>query len=378
VLRPPLVALLATLAACAQTTPEGSERPQPTNIGLRNMRAEEDAGFAKAIEPRSLSFPFDHGSHPEFRTEWWYFTGTLAAANGNRYGFELTFFRVALRPPDATSRPSAWGTDQIWMAHLAVTDAAGHRFIARERMAREALDLAGVTANPLRISVKSWTATLVPDDAAETWELDARDEDVHLTLGLTTRTPPILNGERGLDRKGPEAGNASYYYSEPRLTASGALSLDGKELAVSGEAWMDREWSTGALRAGIAGWDWFGLRLSDGSSLMYYRLRRVDGTADSFSSGTWVDAAGQSTRLGREDLTLTPLEHWTSPVSGVRYPVAWHLRVHPANVELDVRPYIRDQELNLSVRYWEGAVRGGGEGPDGHVTADGYLELAGY
>jgi predicted secreted hydrolase len=370
--------LLPALAACSQATSGRPDRPQTANIGLRYMQAGEDAGFAKAVEPRALRFPIDHGSHPDFRTEWWYFTGTLQAAGGDRYGFELTFFRVALAPAAAAPRPSAWGTGQIWMAHLAVTDATGHRFVARERMAREAIGLAGVTTAPLRVRVKGWTATLMQNDETETWELNAFDEGVRLKLRLATRAPPILNGDHGLDRKGPEPGNASYYYSEPRLAASGVLSLDDKEVAVRGEAWMDREWSTSALDADIAGWDWFGLRLSDGSSLMYYRLRRVDGTADAFSGGTWVDAAGRSTRLARADVELAPLKHWTSPVSGARYPVAWHLRVPGAGVDFDLEPYLNDQELNLSVRYWEGAVRGDGHGPDGHFTADGYLELAGY
>jgi predicted secreted hydrolase len=214
------ILLLPPLAACSQATPGPSDRPQTANIGLRYMRTGEDAGFAKAVEPRELTFPIDHGSHPDFRTEWWYFTGTLQAAGGDRYGFELTFFRVALAPAAAAPRPSAWGTGQIWMAHLAVTDPTGQRFVARERMAREAIGLAGVTTEPLRVRVKAWTATLVQNDETETWELDALDEGVRLKLRLATRAPPILNGDHGLDRKGPEPGNASYYYSVPRLATS--------------------------------------------------------------------------------------------------------------------------------------------------------------
>ncbi len=216
------------------------------------------------------------------------------------------------------------------------------------------------------------------DGDGETWELRANDGDVGVALRLATHQAPVLNGDRGLDRKGSEPGNASYYYSEPRLAATGFVSLEGKQVAVKGRAWLDREWSTSALSAGIAGWDWFGLRLSDGGSLMYYRLRRADGTADAFSSGTWVDAAGHPTRLGPGDVELAPLEHWSSPVSGARYPVAWHVRVRATDIDFDIRPYLPEQELNLSVRYWEGAVHGDGEGPGGPLMVEGYLELAGY
>jgi predicted secreted hydrolase len=142
---------------------------------------------------------------------------------------------------------------------------------------------------------------------------------------------------------------------------------------------MDREWSTSALGADVVGWDWFGLRLSDGGSLMFYRLRRHDGTADAFSGGMLVNGAGRGQRLERDDVELTPIDYWTSPLGGTRYPIAWRLKVPSAQLALELRPYVPDQELNLSVRYWEGAVRGAGTGPEGsNVTADGYVELAGY
>jgi predicted secreted hydrolase len=369
--------LVVCLAACS-APPAGRTGDGPTtNMGLRYMRAGDDHGFAKALAPRPLVFPADHADHPAFRTEWWYFTGTLEAADGGAYGFELTFFRVALAP-DGDSRPSAWGTEQVWMAHLAITDSPGRRFVARERIARQALGLSGVSAAPLQVRVENWTATMTAENGRERWELAANDGDVALELRLETSAAPVLNGDRGLDRKGPEPGNASYYYSQPRMSADGSLMVDGKDLAVHGAAWMDREWSTSALGPDTAGWDWFGLRLSDGGSLMYYRLRRKDGTADRFSSGTLVDGAGVRTQLGPDDVELAPVDDWTSPVSGTRYPVAWRLRVPSAGISLEIQPYLADQELNVSVRYWEGAVRGRGAGPGGSLTAEGYLELAGY
>ncbi len=375
-----LAVSLLLIAACSQEGASGDARLPSANIGLRYLRAQDDPGFAKANEPRALAFPADHGSHPEFRTEWWYFTGNLKSADGSLYGFELTFFRVGLRPPEGDApRRSAWGKNQVWMAHFAVTDAAKQRFVARERIAREALDLAGAEAAPTRVWVKGWSAARADDSEHERWQLSARDGELGLQLNLATDEAPVLNGEAGLDRKGPEPGNASYYYSLPRLATTGVLELDGREIAVQGSTWMDREWSTSALGEDIVGWDWFGLRLSDGGSLMFYRLRRHDGTADTFSGGVLVDGGGRGRRLGRDDVELTPIEYWTSPVRGTRYPVAWRLKIPSGQLALELRPYVPDQELNLSVRYWEGAVRGGGPGPGGsRVTADGYLELAGY
>jgi len=368
------------IAACSRQDASDDARPPSANVGLRYLRAQDDAGFETASEPRSLVFPEDHGSHPRFRTEWWYFTGNLQSADGSRYGFELTFFRVGLRPPEGGSRSgSAWGKAQVWMAHLAVTDAAQQRFVARERIAREALGLAGAEPWATRVWVKGWTATRAGDGDQERWQLSARDGDLGLQLDLATHEAPVLNGNAGLDRKGPEPGSASYYYSLPRLATSGVLMIDGREIAVTGSSWMDREWSTSALGADVVGWDWFGLRLSDGGSLMFYRLRRRDGTAGAFSGGTLVDAAGRRNRLGRDDVELTPIDYWTSPLRGTRYPIAWRLRVPSEQIALEVRPFAPNQELNLSVRYWEGAVSGSGTGPGGdQVTADGYLELAGY
>jgi predicted secreted hydrolase len=375
-----LAVSLVLLAACSHEGAGGDAQQPSANVGLRYLRTQDDPRFAKANEPRRLVFPADHGSHPQFRTEWWYFTGNLASTDGSLYGFELTFFRVGLRPPETDSpRRSAWAKNQIWMAHLALTDAAKQRFVARERIAREALDVAGTEQAPTRVWVKGWSAARADDGEHERWRLSARDEDIGLQLSLATDEAPVLNGEVGLDRKGPAHGNASYYYSLPRLATTGVLELDGRAVAVQGSAWMDREWSTSALGDDVVGWDWFGLRLSDGGSLMFYRLRRQDGTANAFSGGMLVDGAGRARRLGRDDVELTPIDYWTSSLRGTRYPIAWRLKAPSAQLALEIRPYVPDQELNLSVRYWEGAVRGDGTGPGGsHMAAEGYLELAGY
>jgi predicted secreted hydrolase len=336
-------------------------------------------GFARATTPREFEFPADHGSHPTYRTEWWYFTGNLATDGGRHFGFELTFFRYALVPPNAArAGESAWRTEQIWMAHFALTDTGNGRFMARERLTRGALGLAGAESEPLRVWVEDWSAAGDHANGELTLALEASDDGMALELDLTSTVPPVAQGERGLDVKGAGVGNASYYYSIPRLAARGTLTVAGERFAVTGLAWLDREWSTSSLEPGTVGWDWFALHLSDGSNLMFYRLRTAAGDASPYSGGTLVGRDGVETRLGASDVELTPLDYWTSPDTGVRYPVAWRLVAAQAGLTLAIEPYLESQELDLSVRYWEGAVRARGSGPGGPVTAQGYLELAGY
>ncbi len=344
-----------------------------TGLGFLGGGPGGSQGFARALAPRAFEFPADYGSHPRFRTEWWYFTGNVATAAGRHFGFELTFFRYALAPERPASR-SAWATNQIYMAHFAVTDVQNGRLIAAEHLARGALGLAGAQAAPFRVWVENWEAT--GDDGA--FRLRAASDRAKLDLRLDPKTPPIPNGDHGLDRKGPEPGNASFYYSIPKLSVEGTLAVGGATDAVHGAAWMDREWSTSALDAAEAGWDWFALQLSDGRELMFYRIRRKDGTSSPFSGGSLIDSQGHRVRLGPGDVELEPLRYWTSRASGARYPVAWRLALPERKLELIVRPYVRDQELDLTVRYWEGAIAVRGSAAGRPISGEGYLELAGY
>jgi predicted secreted hydrolase len=365
------------LVACGDVAEQRAVTQQRT--GLRLLGGEAGDGFARATQPRELEFPADHGAHPTYRTEWWYFTGNLATARGRHFGFELTFFRYALAPHEAQrDGASAWRAEQVWMAHFAITDTEGRRFIARERLTREALGLAGATTEPLRISVKDWSAAGEGLGDELKLRLDARDDTIALSLDLASTVRHVAHGDRGLDAKGAGEGNASHYYSVPRLAADGRVTVDGETFAVSGLAWLDREWSTSSLDPGTEGWDWFALHLSDGSSLMFYRLRTRSGEATSYSSGSIVRADGVRMPLAANDVALTVLEHWTSDATGVRYPVAWRLAAPTAGLTVEIRPYLENQELDLSVRYWEGAVRVAGQGPGGPLTGQGYLELAGY
>jgi predicted secreted hydrolase len=365
------------LAGCGE--PEAArDMATPGLTGVRFLNAEPPAGFNRATAPRAFSFPADHGAHTGYRTEWWYFTGNLTGTRGNAYGFELTFFKIGLRG-ESLARESRWATDTIWMAHFALTDVAAGSFNADERLSRGTHGLAGAELEPFRVWVEDWSATGDFRGSTGRMTLNAESTAAAIDLELSGFERIVLQGERGFDRKGPELGNASYYYSAPRLDVTGTVRT-GESAAeeVSGLAWMDREWGTSALSEGVAGWDWFALRLDDGRDLMFYRMRRDDGAASPFSGGSLTDSAGNSRRLRAEDVELETAELWRSPASGVTYPVAWRMRVPAEELELAITPSLRDQELRLSVRYWEGAVEIAGRSRGAEIRGSGYLELAGY
>jgi predicted secreted hydrolase len=332
----------------------------------------DTSGFARALSPRSFVFPDDHGPHPDFRSEWWYFTGNLQAGQ-RRFGYQLTIFRQALAA-ETPPRASAWATRQAYMAHLAVTDVEGRRFVALERLSRDGLGLAGAQASPFRVWLEDWEMSgLFPI------RLQAREPGkVALDLIVGEGRGPVLQGEAGLSRKGPEPGNASYYYSFTRLPTRGRLALGGESFEVTGASWFDREWSTSALGPTLAGWDWLALHLSDGRDLMVYRLRRKDGTAAPESRATLIDAQGATRVFGPGAFSFRETAWWTSPHTGARYPTALVIEIPSADISLETSPLLDDQELLLSLRYWEGAVSAQGRAGGAPLTASGYLELTGY
>jgi predicted secreted hydrolase len=374
----PALLLSAVLALCSHAhAQEVDHTPTLFNLlGTDGHDAATDAGggYATADEPREFVFPLDHGAHPEYHNEWWYFTGNLATADGRRFGYQWVLFRAALTP-QPVERSSRWGADQAYMSHFAVTDAAGKRFRFFERYARGAAGLAGVQTEPLRLWLEDWS--LEEQAGAGGWRLQASADEVGLELELQALKPVVLQGERGLSRKSAAPGNASYYYSISRLASRGILRLAGQTHDVSGYSWLDREWGTSALAEDQQGWDWFALQLDDDTDFMFYLLRRKDGTVDPFSRGVLIDRVGQTTALGLEDIELAVLDHWRSP-RGVRYPARWRLSVASHDVVLDIRPLIPDQELDATVRYWEGAVEVAGSVKKRPVTGRGYVELVGY
>lgn len=332
------------------------------------------AGFARAVEKRRFSFPADHGPHPGFRNEWWYFTGNLTTAEGRRFGYQLTFFRAALAP-EPVARPSHWGANQVYLAHFALTDVEKGGFQAAERFSRAALDLAGAGGRPLVVHLEDWSAREIGADPW-TMRLSAAQESYAIDLTVRQSLPPVLNGDQGLSRKSGTVGNASYYYSMPRMATQGTVRVGAETFHVAGLSWFDREWSTSALEPGQTGWDWFALHLDDGRSLMFYRMRRQDGTADPASSGTLVAADGGATTLTAADVAIEETASWRSPDTGIVYPARWRLKIPRARLDLELVPMVAGQELAVTFRYWEGAVRIAGK--NGSPGGTGYVELTGY
>ena len=357
-------------------TAAADEAAMPESRLSELLSDDGDPGFEKAIEARTFEFPEDHGPHPAFRNEWWYVTGNLDDEDGRRFGFELTIFRFALTPgPVATE--SNWRSNQVYIAHFAVTDAGRERFYTAERYSRGALGLAGASADPFRVWIDDWEIASQAEGRPERWRLHAADPGFALDVALTAAKAPVLNGDDGLSQKSAEPGNASYYYSITRWLTTGSLRIGDDEFRVSGLSWLDREWSSSALGADQLGWDWFALQLSDGSELMFYNLRKLDGSQDEHSAGTWTNADGISTHLARDAVEITVTDTWESPEGGV-YPSAWTLRAPGQGLDLRIRPVMADQELFTTVRYWEGAVDVQGERLGAPIEGRGYVELTGY
>lgn len=425
--------------------PSSSEEVPRTS--LADALDADTTGYRRAAAPRTFSFPRDHGPHPGYRTEWWYFTGHLQAveentgAAGNRagangsgrevsdharpvpapggeasFGYELTIFRVAMRPParrtesgrsdpdgDSASAPvrmvdSDWATSQFFVGHFGVSEFRRERHRAFERFSRGGAGLAGARTKPFEVWLEDWfirsveslgaSAVVARGDTSMPFvrrdssifpiRLRASQGGTAVDLTLFPLKEPVLQGEAGLSKKGPGAGNASYYYSIPRLATSGHVVSEGDTVAARGLSWMDREWSTSALGSEQVGWDWFALQLDDGRDLMYYRLRNRDGTASRFSEGVLVGPEGTVRRFGSAEVELTVLDRWTDPDTGAEYPIAWTLAVPDEDLDLRIRARFPDQLMRLGVRYWEGAVSVEGSGDGTPLAGQGYVELTGY
>ena len=355
--------------------------PLQTQLTLaESLNRTDMTGFLRADKPRQFSFPADHGPHDGYAVEWWYYTGNLRDASGREFGYQFTIFRSAFRPPtpDASGAPqSAWRGATAYMAHLAVTDVAGQQFFAYERFNRDALGIAGAQAAPFKVWLDNWQVASSTPDVAQ-MQLRAAHGAVALDLQLDNRMLPVLQGNAGLSQKSAGVGNASYYYSVPRMATTGTLTIAGQVYQVTGTSWMDREWSTSALAADQVGWDWFAVHLDDGSDVMLYHLRRRDGSIDPYSGGSWRDASGKVTTLTSADIELKPVGEWTSPHTGAIYPASWQLRIARMGLDVTVTPLLADQELPVTVRYWEGAVAVTGQRTNQAIKGNGYLEMTGY
>jgi predicted secreted hydrolase len=335
--------------------------------------------WRQAIGPWKWDFPKDHGSHPEFRTEWWYFTGNLKDTSKKWFGYQLTFFRQGVLFK-AKDQSSPWAIRDVYLAHFTVTDVNADQFWYADRASRRGPGLAGAAEEGMDVWLLNWTARMERNRI----RLEARHQGMELSLDLAPRKPIVLHGKNGLSRKGPMEGQASYYSSYTDLDTRGFLKtpLSHSPIQVNGTSWFDHEFGSNQLAPDQAGWDWFSLHLSEGQDLMVYFLRRKDGTIEPSSSGTWVTRSGESLHLTLSDIHVEVLDHWTSPRSGGRYPSRWRMKVPSAKIELEMSALVPSQELltggSTGVTYWEGAVAGKGILAGKPITCEGYVELTGY
>ena len=341
-------------------------------LGIRRTQAAETpAGSFAAVRPGyRISFPRDHGSQPEYRIEWWYVTGWLRSAGQADCGFQITFFRARPRPPDGN--PSRFSPEHIIIAHAAIADSRHGRLLHVQRAARQGFGLAGSDTGNTRVWLDRWQ--LARDGTTYRSVIAARE--MALNLVMTAEQPPLLQGVDGYSRKGPRAESASHYYSIPHLRVAGEMRAGDRMQPVTGEAWLDHEWSSSYLEPDAAGWDWTGINLDDGGALMALRIRdRRGGTL--WAGGAWRDAAGRTRNFSPAEVRMTPLRRWRSPRTGAEYPVAFDVAAGP--LEFRLEPLMDDQENDTRATtgavYWEGAMRASREGRD---IGRGFLELTGY
>jgi len=335
--------------------------------------------WKQAVGPWKWSFPRDHGSHPDFRTEWWYFTGNLSDTSARRFGYQLTFFRqgVVFKVKDPST---PWSVRDLFPGHFALTDVSARRFAYAERLSRGGPGLAGAARNQMDVWLLNWSARMKEN----TIRIEAKDQAMEIFLELTPRKPIVFQGQNGLSKKGPKEGQASYYFSYTDLATKGWIKTPTlpSPLLVKGRSWLDHEFGSNQLASNQVGWDWFSLCLSNGQDLMIYFLRRSDGSVEPTSAGALVSSDGRTTNLSLSEMSVEVLDHWKSSKTGGKYPSRWKIKIPVAGIELAVNPLLADQELvtegSTGVVYWEGAVDGRGRSRGQEVTCEGYVEMTGY
>jgi predicted secreted hydrolase len=338
----------------------------------------EAAEFRQALPGYVFSFPRDHYSHDDFRTEWWYYTGHLRTAGGEEYGYQVTFFRSGVA--EARTNPSRWAARNLYLAHFAISDIPRRAFRYAERINRGGPggSGAGASEKALRVWIGDWEAA----GDGTTHRLRAREGDLALDLTLVSQKPPVVHGEQGISQKGEGKGHASHYYSLTRLKTAGTLAVRGRSVPVTGLSWMDHEYGSTQLGPDQVGWDWFSLQFTDGTELMLYHIRRSDGRPDPYSAGTWVGTDGQVVRLRRADFQIEVLDRWKSPRGKGIYPIKWRLSLPTLGLEVTVMPVFPDQELDTArstrVIYWEGAALAEGTARGRRLDGRGYVEMTGY
>lgn len=368
-----LVCILLVLVGCASPT----RRVASASVVEALSRGQGD--FALAMAPIPLTFPRDHGPHPEYRTEWWYFIGNLTDDQGRRYGYQLTFFRSSLAA-EVPQRDSELATNQLYMAHFAVTSVPAGRHLSFERFSRGAGGLAGAQGEPsFGVWLEDWTARQTGPGTYELTATTQHDEGpvaLHLTLRETR--PPLLHGDAGLSQKGPEPGNANYYYSLVQLETTGELTIAGERHNVTGVSWMDHEFGTSFLSGDTKGWDWFAVQLENGIVFMFGEFHNGLGDERSVYAGMLALPDGRQFKLEEADFELHALGEWRSPRTGITYPAGWRVLFPAHEIELMIEPLVADQEMDVTFIYYEGATRVQAQVADQKVGGVGYVELTGY
>ncbi len=333
--------------------------------------------YQLALPGRTLRFPADHYSHPDFKTEWWYYTGHLDTQSGKRFGYQVTFFRFGLRDRQTDSKEAPL-FHELYMAHFALSDIGAKKFTFRERIKRGYSDTAGAATDRFRVWNEDWKV----EGDEKNHVIHVNDRGTQLQLRLRSLKAPVLHGQNGLSQKGEGEGRASYYYSLSRMQTEGELTVNGKSEKVYGLTWMDHEFGSNQLREDQVGWDWFSIQLDNQSELMLYLMRRKDGSMDPYSSGTLVRADGVSKNLALKDYRIEVLQRWKSPASGATYPMKWKVTIPSEAIELEITPAFPEQELitkrSTRVTYWEGAVQIRGTARGKPVSGNGYVEMTGY
>ena len=338
----------------------------------------EAEDFESVVPGRKLEFPKDHGSHPRFKTEWWYFTGHLTPKGEarSRFGFELVFFRVGLA--DVKTSRSAWKVENLYLAHFALTNDAENSFFSAEKSRRGSFGEAGAEENTLHTWNGRWSAELKNDKIL----LAAEEPEASLKLELVSQKPIVLQGDQGFSQKGPNPSEASYYSSFTRLTGHGELRQKNQIYTIDrASVWMDQEFTSSSSGEAKIGWDWFALQLDSGEEIMLYQLRDKEDRPTNFSAGTFIGKDGKSRRLSNEEFQIFPLSHWKSPSSGIVYPAKWKLQLPSLNQTFIVQPTVAEQELHTrgstGVNYWEGRSEVRDE-KSSNVLGYAYVELVGY
>lgn len=349
------------------------------DVSLTDLIDDNDEGFSRTNTPWHFQFPRDHGAHPDYKTESWYLTGYLVTAAGRRFGFQLTFFRLGLKPPGTVLRDSAWATSEIYRGHFALTDVASDRFYAAERFSRAALGLSGSQQNPVRVWLENWEMKFMHDDKdLPGFLVRASGADIDVELDMQSLKPAILSG--GNRRSDEErVSSASFHsYILTRVHNRGTIRVGTEVFQGEGLAWLDRAWGQIPLPAGPIVWDRFLLQLDDNSEIMGFKLRRRAGGGKPMSTGMWIKPDGSIQRFGQNEVIINSLDDWKNPRDSTHYPARWQFRIPSISMKLEIIPHVADQAIDHSMRYWGGAVHARGEFIGKPIDGQGFVELTGY